>query len=142
MCEMQEGWIFRMSCEHWVIRQKSFAIVARAQLPVGRKSGVTCRTSRSIWLPLSGMFLKHVANKLRHDHGFSDLATSSPITEASSDALPAFSLDWAGPVTTEPAAQAIVSPLEPDYIHRPVTANGASRQSSALTTDKHEFTRG
>ena len=87
------------------------------------------------------MFLKHVANKLRHDHGFSDLTTSSPITEASSDALPAFSLAWPGPVTTEPAAQAIVSPLEPDYIHRPVTANGAITRSFALTTDISEFSR-
>ena len=87
------------------------------------------------------MLLKHVANKLRHDHGFSDLATSSPITEASSDALPAFSLDWPGPVTTEPVAQAIVSPLEPDYIHRLVTANGAITRSSTLTTGESELVR-
>ena len=87
------------------------------------------------------MFLKHVANKLRHDHGFADLATSSPITEASSDALPAFSLDWPGPVTTEPVVQAIVSPLEPDYTHRPVTANGAIKCSSAVTTGDSELVR-
>ena len=117
-----------MSCEHWVIRQTPFAVVAAPGYSQGK--GVSDRReSTSKWPTASGMFLKHVANKLRNDHGFSDLATSSPITEASSDALPAFSLDWPGPVTTEPVAQAIVSPLEPDYIHRLVTANGANTRS-------------
>jgi hypothetical protein len=75
------------------------------------------------------MFLKHLATKLHRDQTFDKLATSSPITEACSQSLPAFSLP--GPVTTEPVAQAIVSPLEPDYIHRPVTAHGARRRTFA-----------
>jgi hypothetical protein len=69
------------------------------------------------------MFFKQVANKLRHEQTFTEFANSSPITEQYAESLPAFSFPTR--FSTEPTAQAIVSPLEPDYIHRLVTAHGA-----------------
>lgn len=72
------------------------------------------------------MFLK----KLLPGQSFSELAHSSPITQELSDDIPSFHLP--GRYTAEPAAQALVSPLEPEYIHRPVTVHGMAVASLVI----------
>ncbi len=74
-------------------------------------------------------FLKRATAKLFLGPKLDDLAHSSPITEQNCDAIPNFSFPFQH--QAEPVAHAIVSPLEPDYIHRPVTVQGERGDATA-----------
>ena len=68
--------------------------------------------------------IKRATAKLFLGRKLDELVQSSPATDQSADNVPSFALPHR--YATQPAAQAIISQLEPDYITRPVTVQGAA----------------
>lgn len=84
-------------------------------------------------------FLRRATAKLFMGPKLDDLAHSSPITEQNADAIPNFALPYQ--YTADPVALSIVSPLEQDYIRRPVTVqgehDGRAAQHMCRLSDSH-----